>query len=265
MSKKEPSDSFAKLVQTIATLRSPQGCPWDRAQSHASLKPYLIEECYEVMETLDSGDMKKLCEELGDLLLQIMLHSQIATDEGHFDIGAVIEGIDAKLKRRHPHVFGDAEAKDAQEVAVRWEALKRDERGDESLLSGLPKGMPSLSYGQAIQRRAAGVGFDWKEEEDIIEKVAEEARELQQATDDQAVADEFGDLLFSLANVARRRGIDLEAALRGTNERFRQRFQYMEELARQRGMSMDKMSLEELDSLWNEAKRALSSGRGERI
>ena len=265
MSENDHLNAFAELVRTIAALRSPQGCPWDRAQSHTSLKPYLIEECYEVIEALDNEDSDKLSEELGDLLMQILLHAQIAAEEGRFDIGDIIRTIDAKLKRRHPHVFGDGQAKDAQEVAAKWESIKREERGEEALLSGLPKGMPSLAYSQAIQRRAAGVGFDWTEDEGVIEKVAEEARELQQAADGQNATEEFGDLLFSLANVARRRGIDLESALRLTNEKFHQRFAYMEKTAQQRKVSLDSMSLEELDALWDEAKQALSSGRGERI
>ena len=265
LSENDNLDSFAELVRTIAALRSPQGCPWDRAQTHASLKPYLIEECYEVIEALDNEDSAKLSEELGDLLMQILLHAQIAAEEGRFDIGDIIRSIDAKLKRRHPHVFGNGEAKDAQEVAAKWETLKREERGEDALLSGLPKGMPSLAYSQAIQRRAASVGFDWIEDEGVIKKVAEEASELQQATDDQSTTEEFGDLLFSLANVARRRGIDLESALRGTNDKFHQRFAYMEKAAQQRKVSLDSMSLEELDALWDEAKQALSPGRGERI
>ena len=251
-------------METLVALRAPRGCPWDRAQTHASLKPYLIEECYEVLEALDSEEKGKLCEELGDLLMQIVFHAQIADEDGHFDIDDVVRGIDAKLKRRHPHVFGEARARDAEEVAARWEALKGEERGEESLVAGLPKAMPSLAYSQAIQRRAAAVGFDWTEDEDVIQKVAEESREIQRATDDKAAAEEFGDLLFSIANVARRRGIDLEAALREANAKFHRRFVHMEKAARDRGMALGGMSLKEMDALWEEAKRDLSSGRGER-
>lgn len=265
MCEQDKVSSFAALVRTIVLLRGPQGCPWDRQQTHNSLKPHLIEECYEVLEALDDGDSKKLCEELGDVLLQVVLHAQIAEEENEFHIGDVAEAINSKLIHRHPHVFGEEQAESAEEVALKWDALKQKEKGNNSVLGGLPKGMPSLAYSQAIQRRAARVGFDWKEEEEIIEKVAEEARELQQAVDDEAAEEEFGDLLFTLANVARRRGIDLETALHRANNKFRQRFSYMEELSRQHGVAFASLSLKEQDMLWNKAKQALLHGRGERI
>lgn len=250
-------DSFDRLVDIIARLRSPNGCPWDREQTHASIKSNLLEESYEALEAIDKGDMAKLCEELGDLLMQIVLHAQMAKEDGDFDIGDVIRGISDKLIHRHPHVFGDAKVKDAQEVVASWEALKQEE-GKGSIISGLPKEMPALAYAQAIQRRVARVGFDWEEAEDIIEKLAEEVAELQKATEHQHKVREFGDLLFTLANIARRLDIDLEAALRGANQRFYRRFSHMEEVCRGRGIQLSSLSLEDMDALWEEAKREVT-------
>ncbi len=255
MTQKENLDNFATLVDIIARLRGPQGCPWDLEQTHLSLKPNLVEECYEVMEAIDQGDSRKLSEELGDLLMQIVLHAQIAAEWGNFDIKEVLRKINAKLIHRHPHIFGEAKVKDAQEVVLSWEALKKKERGGSSLLSGLPKGMPALAYSQAVQRRAARVGFDWKEISEITEKLVEEVQELQQTTNHEQRTQEFGDLLFTLANIARRLDVDLEEALRLANERFYGRFSYMEEICRQRGISLDSLSLEEQDKLWQEAKQ----------
>lgn len=249
-------DSFDTLVDIIAKLRSPDGCPWDREQTHFSIKGNLLEETYEVVEAIDEGDMGKLCEELGDLLMQIVLHAQMASEDKDFEIRDVICSINTKLVHRHPHVFGDAEAKDAQQVIANWELLKREE-GKGSLLSGIPKEMPALAYSQAMQRRVARVGFDWEDVQGVIEKLAEEVAELQKATEHQQRVREFGDLLFTLANIARRLDIDLEAALRGTNERFYRRFGYMEEVCQQRGIQLSSLSLEEQDALWEEAKREL--------
>ena len=249
-------DSFDTLVDIIAKLRSPDGCPWDREQTHFSIKGNLLEETYEVVEAIDEGDMGKLCEELGDLLMQIVLHAQMASEDKDFEIRDVICSINTKLVHRHPHVFGDAEAKDAQQVIANWELLKREE-GKGSLLSGIPKEMPALAYSQAMQRRVARVGFDWEDVQGVIEKLAEEVAELQKATEHQQRVQEFGDLLFTLANIARRLDIDLEAALRGTNERFYRRFGYMEEVCQQRGIQLSSLSLEEQDALWEEAKREL--------
>jgi len=256
-------DSFATLVDIIAQLRGPQGCPWDREQSHLSLKPNLLEECYEAIEAIDQGDSAKLNEELGDLLMQIVLHAQIAAEQGNFDIRDVLQGINTKLIHRHPHVFGKAKVKDAQEVVLSWEALKREEREEASLLSSLPKGMPALAYSQAMQRRAARVGFDWREVDGVIEKLAEEIKELKQTTDHQERVREFGDLLFTLANVARWLDVELEDALRLANERFYQRFRYMEEVCQQQGVTLSSLSFEQQNELWEEAKQKLS--RGERI
>jgi tetrapyrrole methylase family protein/MazG family protein len=255
---KENLDSFAALRQIIAKLRSPEGCPWDRKQTHASLKPYLIEECYETLQALDEGAPQKLCEELGDLLLQIVLHAQIATEAGQFSIDDVIRGISSKLIHRHPHVFGGQKVQDVGEVELNWEALKQEEREEgESLLAGAPEQMPALAYSQSIQRRVAGVGFDWEKVEEIIDKLAEEVSEIKNATDQQEKAKEFGDLLFTLANVARRLDIDLEMALRSANQRFCRRFAYMEEACRNRGVSFGSLSFDEQNALWEEAKRAV--------
>ncbi|HEX75089.1 MAG TPA: nucleoside triphosphate pyrophosphohydrolase [Dehalococcoidia bacterium] len=248
--------NFAALKGIIARLRSSDGCPWDRKQTHASLKPYLIEECYEVLQALEEGTPQKLCEELGDLLLQIMLHAQIAAEGREFDIEDVARGISNKLIHRHPHVFGELRVKDAAEVELKWEALKQDERRQgESLLSSVPKQMPALAYSQSIQRRVASVGFDWEKTEDIIDKLVEEVDELRRAPSQDEKGKEFGDLLFTLANIARRLDIDLEAALRSANQRFFQRFSYMEEACRQRGISFDSLSLDEQNALWEEAKQ----------
>jgi len=249
-------EDFDELVAIIARLRGPDGCPWDREQTHSSLKGNLTEEAYEVLEAIDEGDMQDLCEELGDLLLQVVLHAQIARDDGDFEIGDVIRSISAKLIHRHPHVFGDAEAKDTQQVIAHWETLKREE-GKGSLLSGLPKDMPALSYAQGVQRRVARVGFDWEEVKDVVHKLAEEVAEFEEAVEHRRKVEEFGDILFTLANVARRLDIDLEAALRGANERFYERFSRMEELCKQRGISLAGLSLGEQDALWEEAKRGV--------
>jgi tetrapyrrole methylase family protein/MazG family protein len=250
------TDSFTELKNIIARLRGPHGCPWDKKQTHASLRPFLVEESYEVLQALDEGIPEKLRAELGDLLLQIMLHAQIAAETGQFDIDDVISGISSKLIHRHPHVFGGQEVKDVEEVEQNWEALKQEERAEgESILAGMPEQMPALAYSQSMQRRVAGVGFDWKKVEEIIDKLAEEVGEIKQATSKQEKANEFGDLLFTLANIARRLDIDLEMALRAANQRFYRRFTLMEELCRQRGINLASLSLDEQNALWEEAKR----------
>jgi tetrapyrrole methylase family protein/MazG family protein len=252
----QESDSFAVLKEIIAKLRGPDGCPWDRKQTHASLRPYLVEECYEVLQSLEDGAPQKLCEELGDLLLQIMLHAQIAAEAGQFNIDDVVRGISDKLIHRHPHVFGGEKVQDAGEVEQNWQALKQEEREErESLLAGVPDQMPALASSQSIQRRVAGVGFDWEKVEEIIDKLAEEVAEIKQSPDQQERAKEFGDLLFTLANVARRLDIDLEMSLRSANQRFCRRFACMEELCRERGLDFGSLSLDEQNALWGEAKQ----------
>jgi len=255
---KKESDRFRELKEIIARLRGPNGCPWDKKQTHASLRPFLVEESYEVLQALDEGIPEKLRAELGDLLLQIMLHAQIAAETGQFDIDDVISGISNKLIHRHPHVFGGQEVKDVVEVEQSWEALKQEERAEgESILAGMPDQMPALAYSQSMQRRVAGVGFDWEKVEDIIDKLAEEVAEIKQATNHQERANEFGDLLFTLANIARRLDIDLEMALRSANQRFYCRFTLMEKLCRQRGINLASLSLDEQNALWEEAKQRI--------
>lgn len=255
MSLPEDMSRFSALVALIARLRAPDGCPWDRQQTHASLRGCLLEECYEVLEALDEADSERLLVELGDLLMQVVLHAQIAAEAGEFELGDVIRSINAKLIQRHPHVFGSLNVKDADEVLVNWEAIKQKERHrDASMLDSVPKEMPALGFSQQIQDRVARVGFDWEDDSDVIDKLAEEVREYKRAESGQQQAREFGDLLFTLANIARRQGIDLEAALREANRRFYQRFACMEELCRKRGLDFGRLSFDEQNALWEEAK-----------
>ncbi len=247
---------FATLVDIIARLRAPDGCPWDREQTHASLRENLLEECYEVLEALDEGDAGELCTELGDLLMQVVFHSQIAAEAGEFELGEVIRSINNKLIQRHPHVFGSLKVKDADEVLVNWEALKKEERGaDTSLLASVPRQMPALACSQEIQSRVARVGFDWEDIDGVIDKLVEEVSEFKQAESPQQKEAEFGDMLFTLANIARRLGIDLEAALREANRRFYRRFSGMEEVCRERGLDFSRLSFDEQNALWEEAKK----------
>ena len=254
----ENLNEFDTLVAIIARLRAPGGCPWDRQQSHASLRENLLEECYEVLEALDHEDAGKLSDELGDLLMQIVFHVQIAHEAGEFEMGEVVRGINTKLIHRHPHIFGSEKVSDAEEVALNWEALKQEEREEgTSLLDSVPRQMPALGRSHSIQRRVAQVGFDWPEVDGIIEKLSEEIGELKQAEDEESRAREFGDVLFTLVNIARRMGVDSEAALRVANQRFTRRFNYMEEACRRRGVDFAQLSLEEQNALWEEAKGVL--------
>lgn len=250
-------EGFETLVDIIARLRGPDGCPWDRKQTHLSLKPHLLEESYEVVEAIDQADYPELCEELGDLLMQIVLHAQIASEQGKFGIKDVLARINTKLVYRHPHVFANGRADTPHEVIQHWQNLKQEEREGASILSGLPKGMPALAYSQALQRRTALVGFDWKRIDDVIEKLVEEIKEIAQADDHRQRAMEFGDLLFALVNVARWLDIELEDALRQTNQEFYRRFRYMEEACQQRLIDLGSLSLEQQDELWEEAKLRL--------
>ncbi len=248
-------DTFETLVDIIAKLRSPEGCPWDRKQTHASLREYLLEECYEALDALDEGDMDKLRDELGDILLQIMLHAQIGSENGEFTIGDVIQNLNEKMIYRHPHVFGNETVADADEVSQNWQLLKRKKRGEgASILESVPKQMPSLSYAYEIQQRVAQVGVDWEDLSGVIDKIAEEAEEFRQS-DEGKKPEEFGDLLFTLVNFARRLNIDSEIALREANKKFFNRFSTMERLCRERKQTFADLSFDEQNVLWEEAKK----------
>ena len=251
----EELGTFQAFKEIVKKLRAPDGCPWDRKQTHDSLKQYLLEESYEVLETIDEKNMPGLSEELGDLWLQIMLHSQIAEEQGEFRLEDVLRKINTKLVYRHPHVFGGTQAKDADEVSLNWQELKGKEKPqNNSILDGVPRGMPALAASQSLQRRAAAVGFDWEKLDDVMEKLVEEINELRQAGNKAEQESEFGDVLFTLSNIARCMDIELESALRQTNARFTRRFNYIEDSCRARGLGVKNLTLAEMDSLWNEAK-----------
>ena len=284
-------DPFRRLVAIMARLRGPGGCPWDREQSHRSLTPYLIEEAYEVKETIDRGDFEELRAELGDLVLQVVFHAQLAAEAGRFDIDDVMRAIGDKLIRRHPHVFGDVEVSGSGEVLRNWEDIKKQEKADrqgngdataetadagaapfESMLSGVPRSLPALLKAHRIQQKVAGVGFDWATLAPVWDKLHEEIDELRQALetdggasdpapgkqaagpDREAVANEIGDILFSVANLARKLGVPAEEALDRTNHKFMARFRYIEETLHGQGRKPSDMTLEELDALWEAAK-----------
>ncbi len=254
------NNGLPAFQETIAHLRAPEGCPWDREQTHQSLRPFLLEETYEVLEALDAADPTALAEELGDLLLQIVLHTQIATGAGDFKMGEVIGQINRKLVRRHPHVFGNVSVNGAAEVMVNWEEIKRLERSNgqgetrPSVLDGIPEALPALAQALAISKRAVRVGFEWPNIEGVLDKLIEEAREITQAANPIELEAEIGDLLFSAVNLARWRQVDPESALRATNARFTRRFKRLETLAAAQGKVLTTMSIQEMDNLWDEAK-----------
>ena len=251
-------------------LRRPDGCPWDREQTHASLRKHLLEETYEVYDALEAGATPALAEELGDLLLQVVLHAQLAAEAGVFDLADVQAAIAAKIVRRHPHVFGDAEARTASDVNRQWERIKADERAAaaergeadgngkpgvaKSALDGISPSMPALASSQEMQERAANLGYDWPSIEGVLDKVTEELAELRSAGTDAEWAEEFGDLLFVLVNVARRHGIESEAALRAANDKFRRRFRSVERQAAEQGVALRDLDFAALDELWHVAK-----------
>jgi len=251
--------AFESFQETVAHLRAPDGCPWDGEQTHTTLRSHLLEETYEALQALDSEDMVALRGELGDLLLQIVLHAQIGTEAGEFTMADVISEIQAKILRRHPHVFGEVRATDVDHVLYNWEVLKSAEReavGDKlGLLDGVPIGFPALAQASEFQARVVRVGFDWPEVEGVLAKINEEIMEIQQTTDPKELSDEIGDLLFSIVNYARWLDVDSEAALREANLRFRRRFRKVEETARETGRDLVGMTLEEMNALWEEAKR----------
>jgi MazG family protein len=255
-------------------LRHPDGCPWDREQTHASLRGHLLEEAYEVYDALESGASPELAGELGDLLLQVILHAQLAAEEGVFDLADVQEAIGSKIVRRHPHVFGDAEARTASDVNRQWERIKAAERAEaddaggaqratRSALDGISIALPGLAASQEMQERAANLGYDWPTVEDIVDKVHEELAELLAAESTADRAEELGDLLMVLVNVGRRYGIQAEAALRAANDKFRRRFRDVERLAAERGVALRDLDFAGLDELWDAAKEIERAGRTE--
>ncbi len=263
--------SFEDLVRIMGRLREPGGCPWDREQTYRTLRSYLLEECYEVVDALDRDDRPALREELGDLLFQVVFLSRIAQEEGHFDATDVIRGIGAKIVRRHPHVFAGAEAKTTEEVLKSWEEIKRHEKqatagpkaGDPSVLSGIPRALPALLKAQRLGTKAARVGFDWKRAEDVLAKVEEEVRELRAAVPSgggDAAREELGDLLFSVVMLSRHLGVDPEEALERTNLKFQARFAQIERELGRTGVRMEEAGPELLDRLWNESKASGRSG-----
>jgi tetrapyrrole methylase family protein/MazG family protein len=250
--------SFESFAEIVAHLRAPNGCPWDREQTHESLRKHLLEEAYEAITAIDSGDFADMREEFGDLLLQIVLQSQIANEEKQFNVNQVIHGIHSKIVRRHPHVFGDVEVAGVSGVLANWEKLKEQERKDKKqekgLLDGVPVAIPALEQAQEYQDRAARVGFDWPEIEGVLDKVKEEIDEIKNAETDFELASEIGDLFFALVNLARWKHVDAESALRGTNQKFKKRFAYVEQGAKRQQRNLSGLSLEQMDALWNEAK-----------
>jgi tetrapyrrole methylase family protein/MazG family protein len=246
---------------TMRLRREPDGCPWDRQQTHQSLTRYVIEETYEVVEALEENDMEKLAEELGDLLLQVYLHAEIARQEGDFNIGDVYEHVSAKLIRRHPHVFGQIEVENAGQVVQNWEEIKRQERiaagkdvESESVLDGVPLASPALIVAQQYQKRAAKVGFDYHNLQQVLAKLNEELQELQEAATPEHKYEEMGDVLFMVARIARELDIDAEKALRSANRKFRGRFQAMEHITRTEGRTFSSYDLDEWRKLWNRVK-----------
>ncbi len=246
---------FDGLFAVIERLHGPDGCPWDREQTHESLRPHLLEESYEALEAIDSGDPDRLTEELGDVLLQVLMHAAVASRTGEFSFADVSEHIARKLIRRHPHVFGEGTAKTSDEVYQNWEVLKKAEKPRESILDGVPATLPALAASQSIQGRARRLGFDWPDIEGPLEKMLEEVREFARAENgDGDREDEFGDILFVLANIAQRLGLDAEQALRRANAKFRRRFGAMERIAEAEGIEMKTLDLAGLDALWERAK-----------
>jgi MazG family protein len=260
--------SFDELLETMKRLRAPGGCPWDREQTHASIRKYVIEEAYEVAEAIDRGDFDELRAELGDLLLQVVFHSEMAAEAGRFDVDAVCRGISAKLHRRHPHVFADTTVRDAEEVSRNWEQIKARERGpDASILDGVPRALPALQRAERLGEKAARTGFDWRRAEDVLAKIDEERLEVAAAVDggDRGrIEEEIGDLLFATANLARKLDIEPERALGRALDRFETRFRHLEEEARREGTELARVDEAGLEARWQAAKRAVDGRPGDR-
>lgn len=261
-------EEMQSLVETIWRLRQPDGCPWDRKQTHESIGKNMIEEAYEALDCIEAGDEAHLREELGDVLMQVVLHAQIAADAGAFTMADVARDINDKLIRRHPHVFGGRSATSADEVLAIWDSVKLAEKGakdadaaeagerPEGLLEGVPRSLPALMEAQKVSRKAASAGFEWETVADVWDKVAEERAEFEAEAPGTAERElEFGDLLFALVNVARKEGIDAESALRVSTAKFRERWAAMENVAYEGGVSLESLTTEQLDSLWDKVKR----------
>ena len=257
---------FARLVEIMALLRSPQGCPWDREQTFETIKPYLLEETYEVMDSIDVRDWEGLADELGDLLLQVVFFSQMAKEAGYFDVSDALQAINSKLVRRHPHVFAEGEAKTAQDVVRKWDEIKAAEKPrPPGLLAGVPRSLPALMEARQIASRAAGAGFDWNNVEEVLGKLHEELAELDGARktgSQEALQDEIGDLLFVIVNIARFLKVDPEQALRGTNSKFRRRFAHVEQGLEAQGRTPREATIQEMERLWQEAKGQESKHEG---
>jgi tetrapyrrole methylase family protein/MazG family protein len=246
-----------RLRKIMSCLRAEDGCNWDKSQTHKSLLPYLIEETYEVVEAIESGSSEKLREELGDLLIQIYFHSQIAEEEKWFNIDDVASDICDKLLRRHPHVFGEKRDLNPEQVRDQWEKIKVDSKEKESVLSGIPRSMPGLLLAYRVGEKAAGVGFDWEDAKDIFDKLKEESAEFEKEfneNDKERMTDELGDLMFAMVNLARKLKIDPEYAIRRTVDRFIERFGYIEKTLKSQGRKLSETNLEEMEKLWNQAK-----------
>jgi tetrapyrrole methylase family protein / MazG family protein len=259
-----PLDEFRRLVDIIAALRGPQGCPWDKEQNHESMTPYLLEEAYEVCESIRLADTDGLREELGDLLLQIVFHSRLAEERGAFSISDVVNGINEKLVRRHPNVFGDVEIRTSDEQTRNWEKIKRSE-GKRSAVDGVPKAAPALLRAYRIQQKAAAVGFDWEHRGPVWEKVREEITELDEVIESgnqERIQEEFGDLLFALVNLSRFIKVHPEETLNHAVEKFIRRFQKVETVLKERGTPMENCTLEQMDRVWNEIKHERTPSRG---
>jgi len=253
-------ENFERLVAIMHRLRAPGGCPWDAEQTHESIKPYLVEEAYEVLEAIDSGEAEDLCGELGDLLLQVVFHAEMAAETNRFAVADVVDAICAKMVRRHPHVFGDTEVSGAAEVLQNWSKIKAAERkgsGDQSALAGVPRAMPALLRAHRVSEKAASAGFDWTSAADVIAKLHEELGEIETALRNEGperVAEELGDLLFAATNLARHLGIRSEDALNGATDRFGDRYRKMEALLEDRSQEMGALDETEKNELWREAK-----------
>ncbi len=247
--------TYQSLERVVDKLLSPGGCPWDREQTHHSLKQHLLEECYELMEAIDSEEPKGMAEELGDILVQVVFHIRLAQEEGTFTAADVFRSINEKLIRRHPHVFGGEEARTADEVMSNWESIKQKEREGASRLGEVPKALPALAHSQLVQRRAGLAGFDWDNIEGVWEKLEEEMQELREAATDEERELELGDVLFCLVNVGKWMNVQSEESLRRANGRFQSRFMCMEDICKERGVDFTDLSMDEKEALWQEAKR----------